>query len=468
MDWDVLNDSGSMNDPGECLEFGRFVCRDISRACNYYKLGAEKGHCGATANFGFCLQHGLGIEANAEASVRYYEKSIAGGGEGNAFGMNQYALCLQYSIVFDENLEDAALFYVLVAEGRGDERYLLENSFRCQRGLQKARMKIRGSRGASDTGNVRDMYLDRTRELGASELAVDYVVEKVGSLAGREIGRGGCSVVKVGRDLKTGKGIAVKCFVCSDLEMQYIFIREVEVLAKLNHPCVVRLVGWILPEVSGYSELHTELAERGSLGDVLEDVRSGCEGTFWNETRICIIICDIVLGMRFVHSREIIHLDLKPSNILINAAGRALIGDFGSSRFGQGDGTGNGHHGTVHYSAPELFEEPVEYSSKADVFSFGFILYEIMTGRPVFDSSLLGFPVIRKLRNGERPDIPEGCGEFMGSLIRRCWSDDPSFRPTFDDILREFQSRNFCILPNANGCVISDTVIEVLRWESRS
>jgi serine/threonine-protein kinase len=103
--------------------------------------------------------------------------------------------------------------------------------------------------------------------------------------------------------------------------------------------------------------------------------------------------------MRFVHLNKIIHRDLKPSNILLRSNGRALIGDFGSSRFENDDGTLTGCSGTVHYAAPELFEESGFVSRKADVFGFGLILSEIVSGFAVFPRSLEPFEAIRKMRS---------------------------------------------------------------------
>jgi hypothetical protein len=64
------------------------------------------------------------------------------------------------------------------------------------------------------------------------------------------------------------------------------------------------------------------------------------------------------------------------------------------------------------------------------------------------------------------PAIPAECGEFMQKLIPRCWSKDPSLRPNFDEILGEFRTVNFEIIPNAQASVISEAVSGVLAWES--
>jgi serine/threonine protein kinase len=150
---------------------------------------------------------------------------------------------------------------------------------------------------------------------------------------------------------------------------------------------------------------------------------------------------------------------------LISQNGRALIGDFGSSRFDSDYATSTGESGTVHYAAPELFDELADLTPKVDVWSFGLILYEMMSGQAVFPSSLPPFDVIRTIRRKERPSIPEECGDYMEGLIRRCWSDDPSSRPSFDEILQEFRDLRFAILPHADCRQLRDAVDGVLRWE---
>jgi serine/threonine protein kinase len=269
------------------------------------------------------------------------------------------------------------------------------------------------------------------------------------------------------RDPDTGKLNAVKYISSSNLD-KGSFIQEVESLARLNHPCVFRTVHWALPNRWHCAEIHTEYAERGSLEDFESGGKSPVENTFWTGTKTAILICDIVLGLRFVHFRDIIHRDVKPSNILIRHNGRALIGDFGSSRFRNDDATVSGQSGTVHYAAPELFNEDSEMTAKVDVWGFGLILYEIVAHCAVFPISLSPFDVIRQMRLQFRPVIPSECGDYMKDLICRCWSDDPNSRPSFDEILREFQAREFSILPDVDCEKIRCAVEGVLEWELKA
>jgi serine/threonine-protein kinase TNNI3K len=301
-----------------------------------------------------------------------------------------------------------------------------------------------------------------------SNLMADYLGNPRGLKPGVVLGRGGSARVTIELDQETGKYMAVKSF-WPDRFKRHIFVKEAEILVKLNHPCVLRIVRWCFPKGSSGAQIHTEFAAKGSLDDVLTRLKCQPHATFCDATRIGIILCDLVLGMRYVYSRGIIHRDLKPSNVLITEDWRARVGDFGSSRFADDDATLTGATGSVHYAAPELFEDTTtECLPQVDVWSFGLIVFEVLVGRPVFASSESPFQVIRRHRNGEMPAIPARCGEFMQKLIPRCWSKDPSLRPAFDEILREFRAVNFGIIPNAQASLISEAVSGVLAWESEA
>jgi serine/threonine protein kinase len=243
-------------------------------------------------------------------------------------------------------------------------------------------------------------------------------------------------------------------------------IREAETLFALNHPCVVPFLAWSLPQRSTEAQIRMEFAQNGSLCDVLQKVNSGAVPHFWNPTGIGIIICGIVLGMRFIHSRGLIHRDLKPSNILLNNRAHVWIADFGTSRPASADWTPTGGAGTVHYAAPEMYQEDVDYTDKCDVFSFGLVLYEILTRRPVFPLSEPPFEVIRRLRNRELPEIPASCGRAMQALIPRCWRTNPGDRPSFEQVFGFIRDRNFAVVPDADSSAISRFCGEVLAWEA--
>jgi serine/threonine protein kinase len=109
--------------------------------------------------------------------------------------------------------------------------------------------------------------------------------------------------VTLARDPRTKENLAVKHI--SVAREQFYLLQEVETLVKLNHPCVVRIYAWALPEGSTAAEIQMEYAENKSLKDVLHKMSLGVTPGFWNPTGIGIIICGLVLGMRFVHSRGI-------------------------------------------------------------------------------------------------------------------------------------------------------------------
>jgi hypothetical protein len=278
------------------------------------------------------------------ASVRYYELSVDGLNGPNEFGAFEYGRCLQYGIGLDVSLEDAADFYGLPAiEGESESA---RPSFRCLRSLHKAVLAALPPRRTAASRVENREYSHRVRKLAAPQMLSDYLTDPIGPGEGGPIATGGSSQVRLVRDPATGKTISVKYFSGRNLS-ETPFIREVEFLSTLNHPCVLRIIAWALPEGSRCGEIHMEFAERKSLEDVVNRRQVETEKQFWTETRIGIVICAIVLGMKYVHLHHIIHHDLKPSNILIRSNGRAMIGDFGSSRLSNDDWTLRGESGTI-------------------------------------------------------------------------------------------------------------------------
>ena len=147
------------------------------------------------------------------------------------------------------------------------------------------------------------------------------------------------------------------------------FEREMSVLAQLHHPNIVQYLG-----------THCFTDQAGTLTLVmeylpvdLENVLRACQGCFPLSLRLSILL-DISLGMQYLHSRDIVHCDLTPDNILLSSALRAKIADFGCSKpLGGKDSTGysNAAHSFLTYMPPEVLEPNFIYSEKLDIFTYG-------------------------------------------------------------------------------------------------
>jgi hypothetical protein len=423
-----------------------------------FKTGAKLGSADGSFNYGFCLEHGLGIESNAAKAVKHYQRAVDRRTHSN--GSFHCALSCQYRDGTSPDLEAAAGYYEQIS---GANRTVLGgNGYRCLRALNKAPFVASQFLDCFGPTLLKCESPASKRPLTVSPAVTDSRAKPFGFSPDHLIRSGGASTVHSRLDPRTGEKIAVKYIRAAEFNERK-FRQEVDCLRKLKHPCVLRIVGWSPLDSSGYAEIHTELADRGSLKDVLTQCPS-----LLDPTRRALIICDIVLGMRYVHSRQVLHRDLKASNILINEDWGAVIGDFGSSCFEIDDTTITPDSGTVHYAAPELFEPKAVSTQKADVFAFALIVYEVVEGHPVFAPSLNYYEVVRALRDGRRPSLPASCGSFMESLIGRCWSTNPSDRPTFEGILDEFRSVNFAILPNADCDMVRSKVAGIRSQEPGS
>jgi serine/threonine protein kinase len=307
--------------------------------------------------------------------------------------------------------------------------------------------------------------LESARPVKVSQNVNDYRTAPFGITESQLIGTGGFGAVRLRRDPRQGRRIAVKYF--SNVSQKRGVLREVGIMVKLNHPCVLRILSWAMTEDLIDAEIHTDFASHRSLKEVLAKLSSGEKPRFWNPTRIGIVICSIVLGMRYIHSRRIIHHDLKPSNILINENEYAWICDFGASR-SEDDEVSSEETGTVHYASPEQYEDGAVCTMKCDIFAFGLVLYEILTGAPVFPPSESPFSVIRRLRARDLPVLPAERGELVQTLIAQCFNQNPAERPSFGKIFDMFTAAHFEILPGADRVRIQGFADKILAWERKA
>jgi serine/threonine protein kinase len=163
--------------------------------------------------------------------------------------------------------------------------------------------------------------------------------------------------------------------------------REAIILKTVKHPLIVEFLGDISDTSDHNSAIVTEFAGNGSLANHLSRAEYRLSGA----NRITRIIVGIALAMRFLHSRGFIHLDLKPDNILLDWDWNVQIADFGQSISLKNPEIPSVIHPNArdgmlfmdsYYFAPECYYN--HYSQQSDVFSVGLILYELLTGQPVY------------------------------------------------------------------------------------
>ncbi|KAK8870875.1 hypothetical protein M9Y10_008773 [Tritrichomonas musculus] len=224
------------------------------------------------------------------------------------------------------------------------------------------------------------------------------------------------------------------------------FIREVTILSKINHPSIMKFIGFSPINFKNVPKpvIITELLKNGTLEDVIELERKGLSNNLWNETKKLINIYGIASSMAYLHSLDILHRDLKPANILVDDYLFPKLADFGLSKDQMCKSeeckqvNPTGLIGTPMYISPEIYNQN-NYTKACDVYAFAFIVYEIMTSEvPLIGSNR--YQVMWNIMKGIRPSFSFEIPKCYKNLIERCWDMDPNKRPSFDDIVYDLKN----------------------------
>lgn len=204
----------------------------------------------------------------------------------------------------------------------------------------------------------------------------DYILD-------RKIGQGGMGEVWLARHFILEKKVAIKILteaLAEDPNFGARFIDEAKAMALLQHPNIVGINEFFTEE--GVFYLVMPFLDGGPLTRRLHDA-----GGFLPLPEVVNISCDILEALNHAHEKGIIHRDVKPSNILLNKEGRAFLTDFGIALMrGVERKTRTGVSlGTPHYISPEQLVKPRTVDNRADIYSYGCVLYEMLAGRPPFD-----------------------------------------------------------------------------------
>lgn len=228
------------------------------------------------------------------------------------------------------------------------------------------------------------------------------------------------------------------------------YVSEEEILSVFNE---FRSEAWLMTLLDHRNLVKLEGICRGPFSLVMEFLSQGTLYDYvhargqlsWDE--VLSIARDIAEGMNHLHSHSppIIHRDLKSTNVMLSN-GVAKVSDFGLSTahslFVKGRVVDNPMWLAVEVIRGEAF------SLKSDVYSYGIILWELITCQPPFrehlEASMFWFDLEQKIMNGLRPAVPESCPEAYAELMRECWHENVSVRPSFNQILKRLASMSKC------------------------
>uniref|UniRef100_A0A8C1UIJ2 mitogen-activated protein kinase kinase kinase n=1 Tax=Cyprinus carpio TaxID=7962 RepID=A0A8C1UIJ2_CYPCA len=216
-----------------------------------------------------------------------------------------------------------------------------------------------------------------------------------------------------------GEDVAVK-------KVRDIKETEIKHLRKLKHPNIITFKG-----VCTQAPCYCIIMEYCAQGQLYEVLRAGRKIT---PSLLVDWAMGIAGGMNYLHLHKIIHRDLKSPNMLITHDDLVKISDFGTSKELRDKSTKMSFAGTVAWMAPEVIRnEPV--SEKVDIWSFGVVLWEMLTGEIPYkdvDSSAIIWGVGN---NSLQLPLPESCPDGFKILLRQCWNCKPRNRPSFRQIL---------------------------------
>ena len=250
----------------------------------------------------------------------------------------------------------------------------------------------------------------------------------------REIGRGGMGVVYLGRDTRLDRRVAIKVLpevFAADPERLARFEREARLVASLNHPNIAGIYG--IEEDAGHRFLVLEYVEGETLAERIERGALSLDDT--------LDLCrQVAAALEAAHEGGVVHRDLKPANIKVTPAGEIKVLDFGLAKGATGSesasdlshsptmalgATGVGVIlGTAAYMSPEQARGKT-VDKRADIWSFGCLLYECLTGRQAFAGETVS-DMIARILQGE-PDwnaLPAATPERVRGLLRRCLEKD--------------------------------------------
>lgn len=265
----------------------------------------------------------------------------------------------------------------------------------------------------------------------------DYLVRRL-------VGEGGMGKVYEGEEKLSKRRVAIKVLhpeLAKSDSGRKLFVNEMQILAHLEHPNIVRSLASI--EANGQLAMVLEFLEGRTLRSViLEDGKQP-----WTE--VVRIVSAVASALSAAHGQEppIIHRDLKPENIMILKDGNVKVMDFGIAKMLQAmNQTNTQSVGTLQYMSPEQIDART-IDHRADLYALGLVFYELLAGKPPFHSAsprqLLNMQCTEEpppLESDVRAGLPKGVEQLLFQLLEKAPEDRPYQATDVVDKLEPFQT----------------------------
>lgn len=268
-------------------------------------------------------------------------------------------------------------------------------------------------------------------------------------IKGQLIGQGTFGKVYIGFNVTTGDMMAVKQFRNRspyprrrderDSTTLSALYKEVENMKDLDHVNIVQYLGF--EDKQDVCSLFLEYVPGGSVKSILNQYGRFSEGV------IRFLTSQVLDGLSYLHSRLILHRDLKADNLLLDLDGTIKISDFGISKRSRDIYSNDAEmsmQGTIFWMAPEVVRNVVQnekkgYSGKVDVWSLGCVILEMYAGRRPWSTEEAVGAMYKLGSSQQAPPIPEDTLRFVSSMgrdfLEKCFIIDPNERPTADLLL---------------------------------
>ncbi|RAL54960.1 hypothetical protein DM860_013656 [Cuscuta australis] len=251
-----------------------------------------------------------------------------------------------------------------------------------------------------------------------------------------------------------GRDVAVKVLEWDDekkkREIERDFIQEVSVWYQLDHPNIAKLIGALrsLSQVKIKSKhgirlpktgfcIVVEYLPRGTLQSYLYRNRSSEKRPLSVALQFAI---DVAKGLSYLHSKKIVHRDVKTTNLLLDKSGRVKFVDFGVSRLEAANRNEmTATTGTVGYMAPEVFDKRA-YDHKCDIYSFGICLWEIYHYMFPFPDYNPKHPYPASVYKILRPEIAVSCPSALANVMTMCWDVNSRKRPEMETVVEMLEA----------------------------